>query len=261
MTDVATRLLALARRRGEEVLAAALFLTRLPIRWRGPWPPDLSARAYGAFALIGALLGGAAGGIYAAAVALGLPATLAAVVAVAALIVATGALHEDGLGDFADGIGGGKDRERRLAVMRDSRVGTYGALALILALGMRVAAIAELAAPGQVVAALVVSASVSRGLLPCIVVLLGPARMDGLAVGVGRPGRFVAAVAVSISVAFAFVLLPAGDAAIALAGAAAAAAVTGLVAWRAVGGYTGDVLGAAQQVADVAVLIVLAARA
>ena len=261
MTDVATRLLALIRRRGEELLAAALFLSRLPIRWRWPWPPDLSARAYGAFALIGAMLGVVAGGVYAGAVALGLPVTLAALVAVAALAIATGALHEDGLGDFADGIGGGKDREGRLAIMRDSRMGTYGGLALILAVGMRVGAIAELAAVSDVMTALVVSAAVSRALLPCVVVLLPPARTDGLAVGVGRPVRPVALVALLMAIAFAFLLLPAGEAAIALGGAALAAAATGLVAWRAIGGYTGDVLGATQQVADVAILLVLAARA
>ena len=133
--------------------------------------------------------------------------------------------------------------------------------ALILVVGMRVGAIAELAASLDVVAALAVSAAVSRGLLPCVVVLLPPARTGGLAVAVGRPARSVAAVALLMAVVIAFLLLPLGDAAVALAAAAVAAAATGLVARRAIGGYTGDVLGATQQVADVAILLVLAARA
>ncbi|MCB9947799.1 MAG: adenosylcobinamide-GDP ribazoletransferase [Rhodospirillaceae bacterium] len=249
------------RRRGEEVLAAALFLTRLPIRWRWPWPPDLSARAYGAFAIVGALVGLLAAGAYAAASAVGLSAMLAALAAVAVTAVITGALHEDGLADVADGIGGGKDRAGRLAIMRDSRLGTFGTLALVLVVAGRVAALDQLGTPARAAAALVVAAAVSRSLLPCLVVLLPPARSDGLARQVGRPGAARAACALGMAAILAFVLVPAGGAAAALAGALAAAAGMGLVAWRSIGGYTGDVLGASQQLSDLAVLVVLAAWA
>ncbi len=173
----------------------------------------------------------------------------------------TGGLHEDGLSDFADGLGGGSDRAKMLAIMRDSRIGSYGALALFLALALRVGALATLLDRTGLAAAtaLVFAAAVSRvaALLP--MVLLPPARSDGLSAAVGRPGR-AALVTAAVTVLFlAALALPlglsaAGLIAMAVLAGLAALAVTGLAARR-LGGQTGDVIGACQQAAEILALL------
>ncbi len=196
----------------------------------------------------------------------GLPTEIAAVVALAALALMTGALHEDGLADFVDGVGGGVDRTARLAIMRDSRLGSYGALALCASMLMRVFAIAHIFDSGGVAAVLVLAfigaASRVAGLLPMR--LLSPARMDGAAAGVRAPGWRALAVAASVITALGGVLVLAGVTPLRMLAAALAAAFGALaatrVARRAIGGYTGDVLGAAQQIAEVAALLVFSAR-
>lgn len=242
-----------------DATVAAIFLTRLPIRWRGAWPADALRRSQWAFPVIGVLVGLAGAAAYAATAALGLPPMAAAVAAVAAQVCLTGALHEDGLADLADGMGGATP-EARLAIMRDSRVGSYGVLALVLVVAARVAALTAIGAPAAVAVALAVSGAVSRAALPALLAWLPPARPDGLAAGAGRP--VPAAIAVSIVLAMVPAVAmtgPARAAAAALAAAAAALAV-GLLARRRLGGHTGDVLGAAQQAAEIAALLALAAR-
>ncbi|MEQ8966080.1 MAG: adenosylcobinamide-GDP ribazoletransferase, partial [Azospirillaceae bacterium] len=126
-----------------DLALAASFLTRLPI---APAVPDAAEarRSFRAYPLVGAGIGLAAGAVLALALGVGLPPAAAAIVAVAVQIALTGGLHEDGLADLADGLGPA-DRARRLEVMRDSRIGTFGVLALILGVGARIAAVAALA--------------------------------------------------------------------------------------------------------------------
>src|SRR4051812_14340659 len=114
----------------DDLIVAATFLTRVPLHAIvQPHDPRASlAQALRAFPLIGALIGLAAGLVYAAAGLLGLAPLAAALVAIGASIALTGALHEDGLADCADGFGGGRERDAKLAIMRDSRIGTYGVL-------------------------------------------------------------------------------------------------------------------------------------
>src|SRR5271169_6308366 len=114
----------------DDVLAAAAFLTIVPVPHREP-PANL-ARAYRVFPLLGAAIGAAVGTVYLVLLWVGLPAIAAAALALGAGALLTGALHEDGLADLADGFGGGKDKIAKLDVMRDSRLGTYGALALLI---------------------------------------------------------------------------------------------------------------------------------
>jgi adenosylcobinamide-GDP ribazoletransferase len=239
---------------------ALAFLTRLPVRERRAWRDVDLAASVPLFPVVGALIGlvGAIG--YALAVWLGLPPWPAAALALAITIWLTGALHEDGLADVADGFGGGRTREDKLRIMRDPRIGSYGAIALVLALLARAGALAALAAPWAVGAALVAAAAVSRAALPAVMATLRNARPDGLAAGAGRPHPLRAAAAVLVAALIAIVLLgPAGPAAL-LAGAAGALGVA-LLARRQIGGYTGDVLGAVQQLAEIGVLLgVLAAR-
>jgi adenosylcobinamide-GDP ribazoletransferase len=144
-----------------ELIAAFALLTRLPVgRLDLPAPQDPAASAW-AFPLVGAATGLIGGLTYALLFALSVPPLLAGLFAIAAMIVITGAMHEDGLADAADGLAG-QTREQRLDIMRDSRIGTYGVLALILSIGIRASALALLAEPGLVAAALVTAMAASR---------------------------------------------------------------------------------------------------
>ena len=118
---------------------------------------------------------------------IGLPDIVAAVLAVGAGALVTGALHEDGLADMADGFGGGNTPERKLAIMRDSRIGAYGVIVLVVVLAAKVGAISDLGSTGLVAAALVAAAAASRAAMPAVMLWLEPARTDGLAVDAGRP--------------------------------------------------------------------------
>jgi adenosylcobinamide-GDP ribazoletransferase len=233
---------------------ALAFLTRLPACAPRAWVDRDLAASVPLFPVIGALIGSAGAGGYALAVWLGLPPWPAAAVALAITIGLSGALHEDGLADFADGLGGGRTRADKLRIMRDPRLGSYGAIALVLALLARAGALAALAAPEAVGSALVTAAAVSRAALPAIMASLSNARAEGLAAAAGRPHPLRAGAAVFVAALIALVLLgPAAPAAL-LAGAGGALGVA-LLAKRQIGGYTGDVLGAAQQLAEIGALL------
>jgi len=234
-----------------EVLVALAFFTRLPVR-----APDAPlARAAWAFPVAGALVGAAGGLAYAAALWLGLTPWLAALAAVGATILATGGLHEDGAADTADGLGARGERDDRLAAMRDSRLGTFGGLALVLSVAARVGAVAALAGSWPAAGALIAAGAVSRAVIVPVMHGVPPARKDGLAASAGIPGANAAAAALGIAAAVALVAVGPITAIVALlAGGGAAWALAGLARAR-LGGQTGDVLGAVQQAAEVAVLL------
>jgi adenosylcobinamide-GDP ribazoletransferase len=233
---------------------ALAFLTRLPVPDRRAWADTDLAASVPLFPAVGALIGLAGAGGYALAVWVGLPPWPAAAIALATTIWLSGGLHEDGLADFADGLGGGRTRADKLRIMRDPRIGTYGAIALVLALLLRAGALAALAAPWAVGAALVAAAAVSRAALPAIMATLPNARTDGLAAGAGRPHPLRAAAAVLIAALIATLLLGGAAPAALLAGAGGALGVA-VLARRQIAGYTGDVLGAVQQIAEIGVLL------
>ncbi|HYD69111.1 adenosylcobinamide-GDP ribazoletransferase [Azospirillum sp.] len=242
----------------DEIALATVFMTRLPVRLRLDPEVDLHARSMGWFPLVGAAVGLLAGGVYALALGLNLPAMAAALLALAASAWVTGALHEDGLADVADGFGGGRSRERKLEIMRDSRVGSYGVLAVVFSVGLRASALAALAEPVVVVGALAAAGACSRAVLPALAWTLMPARRDGLAANHGCPPS--KRVALALAIAAVVALLAVGKAVLAVAVAGAlAAAVVGFLALRQIRGYTGDVLGAAQQAAETAILLTLVA--
>ena len=186
-----------------------------------------------------------------------LPPLAAALVAVLAGVLLTGALHEDGLADTADGLGARGGRDKRLEVMRDSRSGAYGVLALVFSIGLRGAALA--AAPSALagLGALVAAAAWSRALIPAAMQIMPPARADGLGAGAGQPDATIAATAAMLGIALALAGL---GLAAPLAVLAALAAAWGVVvlARRQLGGFTGDVLGAIQQCAEAAMLLAAA---
>jgi adenosylcobinamide-GDP ribazoletransferase len=241
-----------------DLMASLAFLTRLPMPG-GPRPAPL-AGAMRAFPVAGCLIGAAAGLVLAALAAAGLPNLAAAAITLAALALLTGGLHEDGLADMADGFGGGHDRESKLAIMRDSHIGSYGVLALVLGLLAKAAALASLAAGPMAALAVLLAASgaFSRALIVWLMASTPPARRDGLAHGAGQPSDFTARTALLVGgVTGLVLLLPSVGLVPALAIMGAGALTAGLVrflAMRQVGGHTGDICGAVQFLAETAMI-------
>lgn len=242
----------------KDLKSAAIFFTRVPIRHDGALTLADLRRAWRVVPAVGALIGLGGGIAFAAAHALHLPPLAAGLLAVLATAALTGALHEDGLADTADGMGGG-DPERRIEIMRDSRIGAYGALALILSVALRAAALAAIARPGPAILALVAAHAVSRAAIPAVMDRVPPATEAGLGAGAGTPDRTSLAIAVGSALVLALIVLGPAGGVWALAAAAAASFAAAALAQRLFRGYTGDVLGAVQQAAEIAVLLAASA--
>jgi adenosylcobinamide-GDP ribazoletransferase len=240
-------------------LAATAFFTRLPVNPEpaGEWRLADSAWA---FPLVGAGIGGAAALALLLAQLIGLPGWPAALLSVLAGIALTGALHEDGLADTADGFCGGRDREEKLAILRDSRQGTYGVLAIVLSVLLRTAALAAIGDVIHAGLALVAAHAASRAALPAAMIGLTPARHDGLGAMAGTPraGGAIAAALIGSATALAALGPARGAIALCLAGVMVFATVE--LARRQIGGHTGDVLGAFQQVGEIVILLAASAR-
>jgi adenosylcobinamide-GDP ribazoletransferase len=235
------------------------FLTRLPLAGSAPSTGSEVARASWTFPVVGAAVGALGALIYWIAHGLGLQAFVSAALAVTATLLVTGCLHEDGLADTADGFGGGATRERKLEIMRDSGIGSYGAAALILSLLLRVGAIASLAGPALVAPALIAAHAGARATMPVFMRRVPRARDDGLSAGAGDPPQGSAVLAVAIGVVVLLLCLGLGATVIA---ALLLATATVLLAWLSVaqiGGQTGDVLGTQEQVSEILILLVAAA--
>jgi adenosylcobinamide-GDP ribazoletransferase len=242
------------------------FYSRLPVPAL-PWEQNAHAlpsfpRLVRVIPLAGLLIGLVPAAVLGCALLLDLGPWLAAILSVGAMMLATGALHEDGLADVADSFGG-STREKRLEIMRDSRIGSFGASALFLALALRIGTLAALASRidgGAVTAVVLLVASLSRtaGLMP--LVFLSPARRDGMSQAVGQPARETFWLAAGIAGGIAVVLgalaglPPIGVALTLVLSGLSGVALTGFAS-RHLGGQTGDIAGAAQQVAEIAALI------
>ena len=236
-------------------LTAAGFLTRLPVPgWVG-WAEDRMLRASRYFATVGALVGLGGGLVWWLAGQIA-PASVAAGLALAAMVLLTGALHEDGLADCADGLGGGKTGAQALEIMRDSRVGSYGALALVFSVGLRWAALASLA-PGWGVLALVLAGGIGRAVMVPATALASYARREGLGASVAG-GASGVELAAALGTALVLGVVGGWPGLLALGLAMAVAGGFLLYMVRRVGGYTGDGLGAMAQLGEIAVMVVLA---
>ena len=235
---------------------AVQLLTRIPVRLSQVTDADLrrSCVFFPAVGLLVALAGIATRYAFAAPLGRG----AATVLAVAVMVLITGAFHEDGLADSADGLWGGFTPERRIEIMRDSRIGTYGSVALVLSLLLRVALLAPLSL--EVFAGAVVAGHVlgrAGGVL--LAGLLPPVADQGLGakvIGVNGPGTWIA-VALQAVAAAAFasgwsLWLP-------LLAAVLAVLVVARLAHRKLGGLTGDLLGAANQLAHLAAMAAVVA--
>jgi adenosylcobinamide-GDP ribazoletransferase len=241
-----------------ELKTGLAFLTRLPVRSE-PAMGEAFVRAGWTFPVIGAGVGACGALVYWLAHALGLQAFVCAVLAVMATLLLTGGLHEDGLADTADGFGARASLERKLAIMRDSQIGTYGAAALTLSLMLRAGAIASLAEPALVALALIAAHAGARAAMLMFMRTVPSARDDGLSAQAGIPPQGSSLIAACIALVVLLLCLGFGAT---LAGLLLLAAAGGGFAWlshRQIGGQTGDVLGAFEQAGEVLILLAAAA--
>jgi adenosylcobinamide-GDP ribazoletransferase len=198
---------------------------------------------------------------------------LAALIAIAIVTLLSGALHEDGLADASDGFGGGRDREHILSIMKDSRTGSYGVIALILSFSLRATALASLAGdtepdhtgaalPALPALALLAAAALSRALMVAHWEALAPARLGGVASGAGKPEPVARTFALVSAVLICIVLLlsSVGLAPLLFALVLAAVAAYGVTRFadEKIGGHTGDTIGATQQAGEIVFLVALA---
>lgn len=260
----------LSRQAAVDLMICLRFYSRVPLPRLSfepeTWDAATFGRAVGMAPVAGALIGTVGSASLALfGLLLGLPSWIAAVLAIASIMAASGGLHEDGLADVADGFGGGRDRQRKLDIMRDSRIGTFGAAALVLSLMVRVGALAALidrfGYAGATAALLAVHAA-SRGFGLWPLATLPPARTDGLAHAAGAVPKDAFLCALMLATLFGavpptFAGPGAGHALLACAAALAASVAIARLARHQIGGQTGDVAGAAEQVAEIAFMLAL----
>lgn len=241
---------------------ALQFFTRLPIpAWVG-FEPHWLQHAARYFPLVGLVVGGISAAVYALA-AWALPATVGAVLATCAGVLATGAFHEDGFADVCDGLGGCVSAERAMAIMKDSRIGAYGAIGIALLLGLKCATLAALA-PASAVAALLLAHPTSR-LAACTLIwgldyvrsTNSKAKPLAQHMSAGELALATASVALVVLGVGLWGALGWRPIALALALAAALCAYMARGFVRRLGGYTGDCLGAVQQVSEVGIYLAL----
>lgn len=235
-------------------LPAALgLLTRLPVIADGDRAMARGAAAAWAYPLVGVILGLILAAFVSVMTTLGLPSGIVAGLVLALSVILTGAMHEDGLADSADGLWGGWDRARRLEIMKDSRIGVYGVCAIALTLLLRWLTVTVVVATGAYWVAFIAVGALSRTSMVVLMGVMHNARSDGLSRQVGRPPQGTVGLAIGSGCLAALLC---GFAVLILV-AAIATLVCGLIARAKVGGQTGDILGATQQVTEVTMLLAL----
>lgn len=241
--------MSLFARRLSEVRLAGMLLTRVPMgTLREPVPNLPDARW--AYPLIGVCLGVLMGVVACICAHLGFHYSITALLVVGFGVLLTGGLHEDGLADLADGFGGGQSRDRRLEIMRDSRIGSYGVLALGLTLALKAQAMFAVFSAGHVLWPVLAMVTISRFFMLAVQEFLPPARQDGLGFQAYERGgwRIWAGLVVALCVS-----IPLGWAGLAVWAAMAVVSLGfSLKAKRLIGGQTGDVLGSVQLAAECA---------
>lgn len=237
----------------KDIATALALLTRLPVHAEF----DRSAAATWAYPLAGTVVAIIAVVLSGIALWLGLAAPLVAGLYLITTITLTGAMHEDGLADVADGFWGGWDRERRLEIMKDSQIGAYGTIALVLSLVVRWAAIWMLIEGGWWALPLIAIETLSRSVMPVLMHLLPNARDTGLSQSQGRPSRHTAALNLAIAALVSLLAVGLSTLPLMIFGALAGFGLFKLAEAK-IAGQTGDVLGASQQVSMIVMLATLA---
>lgn len=235
-----------------DVTLAFVLLTRLPMPRLPQEAFNKSARAVWAYPMVGVVLGALVCGAALFALELGLPASIAAGIGLGLVMLSSGAMHEDGLADTIDGFWGGHSVDQRLSIMKDSEIGTYGTLALVMTVGLRWIALTSLLTISPL--AFIGIAALSRAAMPVVMHLLPLARASGLAQSVGRPGAPPVVLGLALAALVAGTTM--GTATFgALLTVLLIAGLVLLLARARIGGQTGDVLGATQQLCELAALL------
>lgn len=242
----------------EDIWVAFGLLSRLPLPERVWDDTRVPANAAWAYPLVGAVLAGLAGVLGYLLTLAGLPSGFVAAAVLLVFTFLTGAMHEDGLADAADGLWGGFERSRRLEIMKDSHIGAYGVIALIAGFALRWSALTALIGGGYLWAPLLAVAMGSRAAMVFVMASLPNARSTGLSHMTWRPGRAALTAALGLSAVTALICFGAGGLWLLVGGAIAALGCRQL-ALRKIGGQTGDILGASQQVTEVVLLGLLCA--
>lgn len=251
----------------EETARALAFLTRLPIpdHFFKTAKPESTAQCSGLFPVAGALIALIASAPLLLAYGLGLPPTISAAIGIFAMIILTGALHEDGLGDVADGFGGGSTIDERLEIMKDSRLGTYGVIAVAGSLFIRISAltaILNMHGPLAAIFALIAAAATSRGAMVWLWSALPNAKASGVSSSVGLPPESALSLSAVSALIFAtiFGLLASGFVSASIAIGLGIIVMIGFqkLCQRMIAGQTGDAIGACQQLVEIAMLSGLA---
>lgn len=238
-----------------DMRVALALLTRLPLPYPPFDPTRPAANAAWAYPLVGVVIGGIVVLVILTMIWLGLPVSLSALLGLLAGIMASGAMHEDGLADCTDGFWGGWTPARRLEIMKDSQIGTYGVLALLLCLALRWQAIVVLCT-ADLLWVLLPAAMLSRSAMVWVMFALPHARADGLSQRTGKPAKTSVAVAIGIGL-LAILIVPGLPF---LPVVVWSALATWGVVWLArskIGGQTGDVLGGTQQVVELTILLTI----
>lgn len=241
--------------RGEAVifLLAVQFLTRLPVPVGSLYTPERMAASVRYYPAVGALIGGLYAAVFWTAALIFTPA-IALALAIAAGLLITGAFHEDGLADTFDGIGGGQDRAQALEIMKDSRLGTYGTLALVTALALKFLSL-DAMPDLWVAAALIGGHAASRFSSVVVIATSSYARPSGtakpVAEGISGPGFVIALLTGFASLGLAAMVLPVTALALGSGGLVLGHIAMRLLFERKLRGYTGDTLGAVQQVSEI----------
>ncbi|MDA8747071.1 adenosylcobinamide-GDP ribazoletransferase [Litoreibacter sp.] len=240
-----------------DVLIAFALLTRLPVPHAnfddGTRP---AAQAAWAYPIVGLGVGIIAALVGWLALSLALSPQITALLVLATLTFCTGAMHEDGLADCADGFWGGHTPERRLEIMKDSQIGAYGTIALIVTFALRWSALASLITAGSLFAPLLAAAVISRSAMAYVMDILPNARISGLSHMTGRPGKPATRITPAFAVIASIVTFGWSGLFLALIAIAIVIAISRLAKHK-IGGQTGDVLGATQNLTETALLVVM----
>ena len=239
----------------EDLKAAFMLLTRIPVRWNNQSPPDLN-RCLWAYPVVGMVVALIGICVYGGSAFANFPVEVSVLLSIAVMIVLTGAFHEDGLADTLDGFGGGAAKEQKLDIMRDSRIGTYGGLGLIIIIGLKVVALWNMSYY-QFMTALLIGASLSRFMILIILTVLPPAREGGLSVNAGKPSNNAIISGLCVPFLFSFSLMDLKTTLIVIAVSVMFTLLFSRLVFKQVGGFSGDVLGATQQFSEVVVYLTL----
>lgn len=234
-------------------LALAIqFLTRIPLPVEPGYTPERMAGTPAYYPLVGVLIGAVCSGVFWFA-SLGLPVFVSVLLALGAGLLLTGAFHEDGLADTFDGIGGGLTREKSLAIMKDSRIGTYGTAALVVILLLKAAALAAMPF-GMIAIVLIAGHALSRLSAVLVIATSRYVRDEGtgkpVATGLSLAELSVACLTGALVISLWPLLQPFPAMLCGLAGLISGHVLMRLVFEPKLGGYTGDTLGAVQQVSE-----------